>query len=100
MRQLLGIVERGQAVEAVVGNLGDADVRLARVAGLRRKMRLGQNAKQRCLAYLGQADNAGFHNKRLLAFSSWLLATARSCWTFRTGLMAYPSECQPIFEDK
>ena len=29
--ELLGVVEGGQAVQAVVGNLGDADVRLARI---------------------------------------------------------------------
>ena len=64
VRQLLRVVERGQAVEAVVWNLGDADVRLARVGvSLRRQMRLGQNTKQRCLAYLGQANDAGFHKK-------------------------------------
>ena len=30
--QLLRVVERGQAVEPVVGNLGDAEMRLARIA--------------------------------------------------------------------
>ena len=29
--QFLGVVERGQTVEAVVGNFGDADVRFARI---------------------------------------------------------------------
>ena len=69
MRQLLRVVERGQVVEAVVGNLGDSDVRLARVGVGLRKMRLGQNSEQRCLAYLGQANNAGLHKS-----SFWLLA--------------------------
>jgi hypothetical protein len=36
-------------------------------------MRLGKNLKQRCLAYLRQANNAGFHKEassfELLAFS-------------------------------
>ena len=46
MRELFGIVERGQAIETVVGNLGDADVSLARVGvGLRGNMRLGKNLK-------------------------------------------------------
>jgi len=62
--QLLGVVERGQAVEAVVGHFSDADMGLARVGiGLLGEMRLGQNAKERCLAYLGQADDASFHKK-------------------------------------
>ena len=39
MRQLLGIVERGQTVEAVVGDLSDSDMGLARVGvGLLGKM--------------------------------------------------------------
>ena len=75
MRQLLRVVERGQPVEPVVRNFGDADVRLARVgACLIRKMRLGKNPKQRCLAYLRQANNAGFHKEassfELLAFTN------------------------------
>ena len=60
--EFLRIVERGQAIEAVVGNLGDADVGLARVReSVLGEVRLGQNVEQRCLAYLGQADDAGFH---------------------------------------
>ena len=62
MGQLLRVVERGQAIEAVIRYFGDADVRLARVGvGLLGEMRLGENLKQRCLAYLRQADNASFH---------------------------------------
>ena len=60
--ELLRVVQRGQPVEAVVGNFGDADVGLARVGiGLVGKIRLGENAEQRCLAYLGQANDASFH---------------------------------------
>ncbi len=60
--ELLRVIERGQTVEPVVRNFGHANVRLARVgAGLLRKMSLGKNLKQRCFAYLRQADNAGFH---------------------------------------
>src|ERR1700685_3819901 len=74
MRQLLRAVERGQPVEPVVRNFRDADVRFARVgACLFGKVRLGENLKQRCLAYLRQANNAGFHKEassfELLAFS-------------------------------
>ena len=61
--QLLGVVKRGQPVEAVVGNFGDSDVRFAGIGVRRRKMRLGKDAKQRCLAYLGQANDAGFHRR-------------------------------------
>jgi hypothetical protein len=64
VRQFLGIVERGQAVEAIVRHFGDTDVRLARVGiSLFGETRLGQNAEERCLAYLRQADNASFHMK-------------------------------------
>ena len=63
VRKLLRVVKRGQPVQSVVRNLGHADVRLARIrARLIRKMRLGQNTKQRCLAHLRQANNASFHN--------------------------------------
>ena len=70
--QLLGVVERGQAVQAVVGNLGHADVSLTRIGiGLVGKMRLGENSEKRCLAYLGQANNAGFHrDEKMIAARS------------------------------
>ena len=46
VRQLLRIVERGQLVEALVGHLGYADVRLARVRNrLLGKIDFCQNAK-------------------------------------------------------
>jgi hypothetical protein len=96
--QLLGVVERGQPVEAVVGNLGDADVRLARIGmGLGRKMRLGQDAEQRCLAYLGQANNAGFH-KKLLAVSFWLLAG--SLLNYKDRVDGALGARQTTFQDK
>ena len=64
VRELLRVVKCGQAIKPVVRNLGHADVRLARVgASLIRKMRLGQNPKQRCLAHLRQANDAGFHKE-------------------------------------
>src|SRR5580692_2592818 len=76
MREFLRVVKRGQAVEPVVRNLGHADVRLARIGPrLVRKMRLGQNPKQRCLAHLRQANDSSLHRK---ASSSWLLATANA----------------------
>jgi hypothetical protein len=60
VRQFLGIVESSQAVEAIVGNFRHANVSIARIR-LCRKVRLGQNPEQRCLAYLGQANDASFH---------------------------------------
>ena len=64
--EFLGVVESGQLVEALVGNFGHADMRLAGVRiRLFGEMRLGEDAKQRCLAYLGQADDAGFHGSGL-----------------------------------
>ncbi len=63
VRQLLRVVERGQSVEPIVGNFGNPDVGLARVAGLRGKMRLSEDAEQLRLAYLGHANNTGFHKK-------------------------------------
>ena len=87
MREFLRVVKRGQAIEAIVRNLGHADMRLARIgASLIRKMRLGENSKQRCLAHLRQADNAGFHRK-LLAVCSWLL-------TGSSGSQDYRLRCQ------
>ena len=63
--ELLRVVECRQAIEAFVRHLGHSDVGLARV-GVRLvgKMRLGENAEQRGLAYLRQANNASFHRKR------------------------------------
>ena len=59
---LLGRVEGGELVEPLVGHARHADVRLARigVAALF-ELGLGQDLEQRCLAYLRQADDAGFH---------------------------------------
>ena len=65
MDQFLGVIECGQAVEPVVRDLGDAEVRLARIAALR-DLLLGQHDEQRSLAYLGQANDSGFHE---VAFS-------------------------------
>ena len=61
--QLLGVVERGQAIETVVGDLGDAEMRFARIAmrALRHRL-LGQHDEQRCLAHLRQAYDSGFHD--------------------------------------
>ena len=60
--QLFRVVKRRQAVEALVRNFGHPDVGLARVrVGLVGKMRLGENAEQRSLAYLRQANDASFH---------------------------------------
>src|SRR5579859_2802118 len=62
VRELLRVVERSQAVETVVGHFGDADVSLTRIGvRLRGQVRFGQNAKQRCLAHLWQANDSGFH---------------------------------------
>ncbi len=64
MSQLLGIVESGQAIQAIVGYLGHSHMRLARVGkGVFGERRLGQNAEQRCFAYLRQANDAGFHRR-------------------------------------
>ena len=61
VHQLARVVERGEAVEAVVGDLGDADVRFARIGVRGRELRLGQDLEQRRLAYLRQADDSGLH---------------------------------------
>ena len=64
MGQLLGIVERGQAIEAVVRHFGDSDVGFTRIGvRLLGQMRFGENAEERCLAYLRQANDAGFHKR-------------------------------------
>src|SRR5581483_4429694 len=61
MGQLFWAVHGGKAVKTVVGNFGDADVGFARVVARAGSLGLGENPKQRCLAYLGQADDANFH---------------------------------------
>ena len=62
--QLLRVVECRQAVEPFVRHLGHSNVGLTRVGiGLVGKMRLGENAEQRGLAYLRQANNASFHRR-------------------------------------
>ena len=66
MDQFLRVVERRQTVQAVVGNLGDAQMRLARIAAALRHLLLGQHYEQRGFAYLRQAYDSGFHE---LAFS-------------------------------
>ena len=60
--QFLRVVQRGQPVEAVVGDFGDAEMGLARIAvrALRHRL-LGQHDKERSLAHLWQAYDAGFH---------------------------------------
>jgi hypothetical protein len=61
MRELLGVIKRGQFIEAFVGNLGDSNVSLARICErLLGEMQLGKNSKKRCLAYLRQANSASF----------------------------------------
>ena len=57
----LRVVKRGQAVETVVGNLGDAEMRLARIAAALRHLLPGQHNEERSFAYLRQAYDAGFH---------------------------------------
>ena len=55
---------RGEAVEAVVGHLGDADVRVLGGEGVRRGQRAaaGEGVVQRGLARVGEADEAeAFH---------------------------------------
>ncbi len=66
MDEFLRVVEGGQAVEAVVGNFGHAEVRLARIAmRALRHLLLRKHDEQRCFAYQRQADDAGFHKKQL-----------------------------------
>jgi len=60
----LGRIEVRELVEALVGDAGDADVRLARVGvGALIELGLGKDLEKRCLAYLRQADDASFHNE-------------------------------------
>ena len=62
VHQLFGIVESGETVEAVVGNFGNSNMRLTRIGErVLGELGLGQDAEQRTLAHLRQADDAGFH---------------------------------------
>src|SRR6266853_3119623 len=88
MRELLRVVLGSQAVQAVVRDLGDAQMRLARVGvPARGDVHFGENFEQRCLAHLRQADDSSFHGVAVgswpLALSSWLLPKAVSCSTKR-----------------
>ena len=66
VREFLGLVDGGQPVEPVVGNLGDADVRFARIGqGLGGKIRLGEHAEQGGLADLRESNDARFHESSL-----------------------------------
>ncbi len=68
-----GLIESGQAVEAIVRNFGDADVGLARIGvSLGGEMGFGENSKQRCLAYLGQSNYSRFHKWSWLIFVVFL----------------------------
>jgi len=42
------------------------------------KLRLGQDFEQRCLAYLWQADDAGFHDRSVAALSGWIAGSGAS----------------------
>jgi hypothetical protein len=61
MYQFLRVIQSGQAVEAVVGDLGHPQMRLARISRALRYLLLGQHHEQRRFAYLWQADDSGFH---------------------------------------
>src|SRR5271165_4845866 len=61
MNQLPGFVERGQAVETIIGHLGDTEMGFARTARAMGYRLLRQHYEQRSLAYLGQADDSSFH---------------------------------------
>ena len=63
VHQLLRVVERGQAVKSVIRNLGDTEMRLARIARTMRDVLPGQHDEERSFAYLRQADDSGFHKK-------------------------------------
>src|SRR5579864_5539452 len=59
VREFLRAVERGQAIQPVVGHFRDAYMRLSRIGVRRgRNVRARKDLKQRCLAHLWQADNA------------------------------------------
>ncbi len=61
MNQFARVTLRGEPVEAVVGNGGDTNVRLARVGAAVRDIRSGENFEQRSLAHLGQTDDSSLH---------------------------------------
>ena len=61
VHQFARVALRGQPVEPVIGNRGDADVRLARVGAAVGDIRAGQNLEQRGLAHLGQAYDSSLH---------------------------------------
>src|SRR6185369_17319605 len=62
---LLRGVERGEFVETLVGNGGDAEVCFARAAVSGSDVNLGKDFEQRCFAYLRQADDSTFHELAL-----------------------------------
>ena len=61
VNQFARIALRRQPVQPVVGNRGDADVRLARVGAAVGDIRAGKYLEQRGLAHLGQADDSSLH---------------------------------------
>ncbi len=71
VHQFLGVVERGQAIQAIVGDLGYPQMRLAWIAATLRYLLLSQHHEQRRFAHLGQANDSGFHG---CAFRLSLLA--------------------------
>ena len=101
---LLGRVEGGELVEALVGHAGHADVRLAGVGvAALFELGLGEDLEQRCLAHLRQADDASLHKRPITA-----LAQEESCigalsmpvaqsleWIFRFDR----SRCRTILDD-
>jgi hypothetical protein len=62
MYQFLRVIQRGQAVEAVVGDFGHPQMRLARISRALSYLLLGQHHEQRRLAHLWQAYDSGFHD--------------------------------------
>src|SRR5664280_884633 len=62
MHQLLRVIKRSQSVQAVVGDLGHPEMRLARISGALSYLLLGQHHEQRRLAHLWQAYDSGFHD--------------------------------------
>ena len=98
VRQLLRVVERGQAIEAVVRNLGDADVRLARIrVACAERCALVRIWNSDVLPTWGRPMMPVFI-RRLLAVSSWLLAHYFA--ELRTGLTVCLSERQTTVQDK
>src|SRR4051812_36363051 len=67
MRQLLGIVKCSQFIQTLVRYFRHSNVGFTRVGiALIGYLGLSENSKQRGFAYLGQADDAGFHKVREL----------------------------------